>query len=37
VFPDVPEGDYTLLDVAGHGRHDVTIRSGRVTEVDLSR
>jgi hypothetical protein len=36
VFPDVPEGDYTLLDVAGHGRHDVTIRSGRVTEVDLS-
>ena len=37
VFPDVPEGDYTLLEVDGHGRHDVTIRSGRVTEVDLSR
>jgi hypothetical protein len=36
VFPDLPEGDYTLLAVAGHGRHDVTIRSGRVTEVDLS-
>jgi hypothetical protein len=37
VFPDVPEGDYTLLDGSGHGPHHVTIRSGRVTEIDLSR
>ena len=37
VFPDVPEGDYTLLEIGHHARRDVTIRSGRVTEVDLSR
>jgi hypothetical protein len=37
VFPDVPEGDYTLLEVCGHGPHDVTIRSGCVSEIDLSR
>ena len=35
VFPDVAEGDYTLLEVAGHLRRDVTIRSGCVTEVHL--
>ena len=37
VFPDVPDGEYTLLAVAGHSPQDLTIRSGRVTEVDLTR
>jgi hypothetical protein len=36
VFADLPDGDYTLLAVAGYGARDVTIQSGRVTEVDLA-
>ena len=35
VFVALDEGDYTLLDVAGPGLADVTIRSGQVTEVVL--
>jgi len=34
VFVELPEGDYTLLDVACPDR-DLTIRSGRVTEVSV--
>ena len=33
VFVALDEGDYTLLAVDGHRPRDVTIRSGRVTEV----
>ena len=35
VFPALAEGDYTLLDVAV-ATPDVTIASGRVTEVTLT-
>ena len=35
VFPELPEGDYTLLDVAVRPDREVTIRSGRVTEVSV--
>ena len=35
VFPELPEGDYTLLAVAAQPHPDVTIRSGRVTEVTV--
>jgi hypothetical protein len=35
VFVALDEGDYTLLDVGKHPRRDVTIESGRVTEVEL--
>jgi len=35
VFPDLPAGDYTLLDVAAVPDRDLTIRSGRVTEVSV--
>ena len=34
VFPAVAEGSYALLGVDGQARREVTIRSGRVTEVD---
>jgi hypothetical protein len=37
VFPAVVDGEYTLLAVDGFAARDVTIRSGRVTEVDLTR
>jgi hypothetical protein len=36
VFVALDEGDYTLLDVAEHPACDVTIASGRVTEVVLA-
>ena len=36
VFLALDEGDYTLLDVAEHPQRDVTIASGRVTEVSLA-
>ena len=36
VFLALDEGDYTLLDIAGHAPRDVTIRSGHVTEVALA-
>ena len=35
VFVELPEGDYTLLDVAACPDRDLTIRSGRVTEVSV--
>jgi len=35
VFPAVMVGDYTLLGLDGRPGHDVTISSGRVTEVTL--
>jgi hypothetical protein len=35
VFPALAEGDYTLLDVSD-ATPDVTIESGRVTEVTLT-
>jgi len=35
VFVALDEGDYTLLDVDGHLPRDVSIASGRVTEVVL--
>ena len=34
VFVELPEGDYTLLDVEAPDR-DLTIHSGRVTEVSV--
>jgi len=37
VFPAVADGEYTLLAGAGFAARDVTVRSGRVTEVDLTR
>jgi hypothetical protein len=37
VFVALDEGDYTLLDIAEHAPRDVTIESGRVTEVVLSK
>jgi hypothetical protein len=36
VFPALAAGDYRLLDGAEH-RQELTIRSGRVTEVSLRR
>ena len=36
VFVALDEGDYTLLDIGDHAPRDVTIESGRVTEVQLS-
>lgn len=33
VYPAVPEGDYTVLDLDGTPRGDCTITSGRVTEI----
>jgi hypothetical protein len=33
VFPAISEGEYTLLPVGGRSAVEVTIRSGRVTEV----
>ena len=36
VFVALDEGDYTLLGVGGHAGRDVTIESGRVTEVALA-
>jgi hypothetical protein len=33
VYPAVPEGQYTLLDLDGTARCDCTIRSGSVTEL----
>ena len=36
VFVALDEGEYTLLDVAEHPRRDVTIASGRVTEIALA-
>jgi len=35
VFAELPEGDYTLLDFARCPDRDLTIRSGRVTEVTV--
>lgn len=35
VFAELPEGEYTLLDLAVRPERDVTIRSGRVTEVSV--
>ena len=35
VFPDLPEGDYTLLAVTVEPHADLTIRSGCVTEVSV--
>jgi len=35
VFPAVAVGEYTVLGLAGAPDHDVTISSGRVTEVTL--
>jgi hypothetical protein len=35
VFPAVVVGEYTLLGLAGRPDQDVTISSGRVTEVTL--
>jgi hypothetical protein len=35
VFPAVVVGEYPLLGLAGRTDHDVTISSGRVTEVTL--
>ena len=35
VFPQLPEGDYTVLAVAVQPHPDVTIRSGCVTEVTV--
>jgi len=35
VFPALEVGDYTLLGINGAASHDVTITSGRVTEVTL--
>jgi hypothetical protein len=35
VFPAVMIGEYTLLGLDGRADHDVTISSGRVTEVTL--
>jgi len=37
VFPAVPDGEYTLLGVGGSPARDVTVRSGQVTEVNLTR
>jgi hypothetical protein len=37
VFPAVMVGEYTLLGPNGRADHDVTISSGRVTEVSLVR
>ncbi len=36
VFAELQEGDYTLLHIAQHPSQDVTIRSGHVTDIDLS-
>jgi hypothetical protein len=33
VFPAIADGEYTLLPVAGNPAVDLTIRSGRVTEL----
>ena len=35
VFVALDEGDYTLLDVESHPTRDVSIASGRVTEISL--
>ena len=35
VFPAISVGEYTLLGIEGNADHDVTISSGRVTEVTL--
>jgi hypothetical protein len=35
VFVALDEGDYTLLDIDGTGARDVSVESGRVTEVSL--
>jgi hypothetical protein len=37
VFPAVPAGEYALLGLAGRADQTVTIVSGQVTEVTLSR
>ena len=37
VFPAVAAGEYTLLGVDGHPSCDVTIASGRVTEIHWRR
>jgi hypothetical protein len=37
VFPAVMTGDYTLLGRDGAPDHDVTISSGRVTEISIIR
>jgi hypothetical protein len=37
VFVALDEGDYTLLDIAEYPPRDVTIESGRVTEVVLAK
>jgi hypothetical protein len=36
VYPELPEGDYTLIDVDGRAHRDVHVESGRVTEIDWS-
>jgi hypothetical protein len=35
VFVALDEGDYTLLDADGTGPRDVSVHSGRVTEISL--
>jgi hypothetical protein len=35
VFVALDEGEYTLLDADGSGPQDLTIHSGRVTEISL--
>jgi hypothetical protein len=37
VFPAVMIGDYTLLGLDGAPDHDLTISSGKVTEISLVR
>lgn len=37
VFPELQEGDYTLLHIGDNAMQDLAIRSGCVTEIDLSR
>jgi hypothetical protein len=37
VFPAIAVGEYTLLGLDGAPDHDVTISSGKVTEVSLVR
>ncbi len=34
VYPELPEGEYTLRDTDGRVRHTVEVASGRVTEID---
>jgi hypothetical protein len=34
VYPELPEGDYTVLDLDGRPYREVHIASGRVTEID---